>query len=516
MFLSKYFKKMLLVLPFLATFVIFMFVFTERYNERLEAYYESKDEALLFQLESTLMHYGDFSDYFYQKVIDDEHTLELISNANDADEAERDLIREELYNYYIEDYLLMQNYEFRQFHFHLADLTSFLRMHRPEKYGDSLVDVRYSVEYVNEFNEPISGFEEGRIFNGYRFVYPLEYEGEHIGSVEVSVSMSSVLKTLTEMFPNRDYCMIIDKTLVDSKVFDSELDNYEVSYVSDAFYFDKESQSCVEVRNITDSNNFQYIFANANIDDEDLLDYSNKLYNSEYDGVDYEIFMVPIVNVEGSYVGYFVSASEGFEQNTLWTQHVINIVALTIITVGLYVIIYLINDRKKSAREISLLDSLTNLYNRRFFNEKIEREISRSKRTGIPFSLLMFDIDHFKVVNDNYGHEKGDQVLVALAQRVSKAIRKEDTFVRYGGEEFVVILTNTEKSIGEKKAEQIRALISDRKVADLPITVSIGVTDFNNESTPEGIVSEADKAMYEAKNDGRNKVKVYDSKVTNS
>lgn len=516
MFLNKSKTWVIMIIPFIIIFVVFLVIFNTRYNERLEEYYEAKDEALLFQLESTLVHYSDFSDYFYNKVMNDETTLELLRDAYAADELERDAIRQEVYDIYIEDYLLMQNYEYRQFHFHLPDSTSFLRMHRPEKYGDSLIDVRYSVEYVNEFYEPISGFEEGRIFNGYRYVYPLSYEGDHIGSVEISVSMSSVLKTLTEMYPTRDYCMVIDKALVDSKVFDSELDNYEISYISEKFYFDVESQSCVETRNITEAGNFESIFENANIDDEDLLTYTNKHYTSSFNGENYEIFMVPITNIEGNDVGYFISISEGNEQYTLWLQYVVNVIMLVIITVGLYVIIYLINDRKKSARANSYSDALTNLYNRRFFNEKLDKEISRSNRTGTSFALLMFDIDHFKKVNDTYGHEQGDQVLIALSHRISQMIRIEDTFARFGGEEFVVILTNADNKIGETKAEQIRSYVADKKIAGLEITISIGVTSYTAESTLKSMISEADKAMYEAKDEGRNKVKVYESKTPNN
>lgn len=168
-----------------------------------------------------------------------------------------------------------------------------------------------------------------------------------------------------------------------------------------------------------------------------------------------------------------------------------------------------LEETTKKLEILSVTDQLTKIYNRRKFDENIEIEIARSKRTNIPFSLLMLDIDHFKQINDTYGHQVGDEILIGIANYISQQIRMEDTFARYGGEEFVVILTGTTVEKALEKAEFICNNI--RKEAfckDICITMSIGVTSFIETDTHDVIVHRSDVALYEAKETGRNKVVV--------
>lgn len=107
--------------------------------------------------------------------------------ASFASAREKDILREQLYNKLAKTYNQMKDYNYRQFHFHLPNTESFLRLHRPDKYGDLLYDVRESVKIANRDEIFVSGFEEGRIFNGFRHVYPITYNNTHVGSVEISV-----------------------------------------------------------------------------------------------------------------------------------------------------------------------------------------------------------------------------------------------------------------------------------------------------------------------------------------
>jgi diguanylate cyclase (GGDEF)-like protein len=156
-------------------------------------------------------------------------------------------------------------------------------------------------------------------------------------------------------------------------------------------------------------------------------------------------------------------------------------------------------------------DALTQVYNKRFFVEQLESEYAYSVRHGTELSLLMFDIDHFKQINDTYGHLAGDYVLSELTQLVTPAIRIEDTFARYGGEEFVLLSRNSPDSaaiVGERLRRTIEEHTFTHEGKVLRVTVSLGISCMPNVNitVPEEFVAAADKALYEAKRTGRNRL----------
>lgn len=160
-------------------------------------------------------------------------------------------------------------------------------------------------------------------------------------------------------------------------------------------------------------------------------------------------------------------------------------------------------------------DGLTKCYNKTYFNNKLDLEVKKSKVTGDPLSLIIFDLDHFKNLNDNYGHDAGDYVLKEKAQLLrDNGIRKGDTFARYGGEEFVVLLPKTNLKQAFEIAERLRKLVENHEfIYDekrLPVTASIGVADYR-QGVIEGVdlFKRADSAVYKAKEGGRNQVNFY-------
>jgi diguanylate cyclase (GGDEF)-like protein len=163
--------------------------------------------------------------------------------------------------------------------------------------------------------------------------------------------------------------------------------------------------------------------------------------------------------------------------------------------------------------EVSARDSLTGLYNRWFVLEKIESEINRSLRHGSPMALLMLDIDHFKTVNDTYGHQAGDKVLAGVARVLGGRMRPTDITARYGGEEFVLLLPGTEAPGAAIVAERLRLRVAEavHEIGNgsvLRVTVSAGraTLQAGSSATAELLLASADSALYEAKRGGRNKV----------
>jgi diguanylate cyclase (GGDEF)-like protein/PAS domain S-box-containing protein len=166
-----------------------------------------------------------------------------------------------------------------------------------------------------------------------------------------------------------------------------------------------------------------------------------------------------------------------------------------------------LQDVNNRLAELASLDALTQLRNRRGFEERLEDEIRRSRRHGYPLSLMLLDIDHFKLFNDTFGHPRGDEVLRNVGRCIRRSVRATDVAARYGGEEFAVILPNTDRSGAVVAAEHLRAAIEEATWVDRQITASIGVATYSNEvNSADALLDHADRALYQSKQAGRNRV----------
>lgn len=167
--------------------------------------------------------------------------------------------------------------------------------------------------------------------------------------------------------------------------------------------------------------------------------------------------------------------------------------------------------------KLAFLDGLTGLYNHRYFQEILDKEISRALRYGHPLGLLLFDIDYFKSVNDKFGHLGGDEVLKNLSESIKKAVRPSDILARYGGEEFVVILPETNQSGVRVFAERLRRCVAALKTPymgdEITITISSGGVEYDPRTpvSKQQLIDFADKGLYLSKNNGRNRVTVVDT-----
>ena len=175
-----------------------------------------------------------------------------------------------------------------------------------------------------------------------------------------------------------------------------------------------------------------------------------------------------------------------------------------------------LKDANEEITILAITDTLTGCYNRTFMDEHLPKEIKRAIRYKHPISLIMLDIDHFKQVNDTYGHQAGDEVLKELVRSINRSIRYDvDWVARYGGEEFLVVFPETDFERAELLAERLRRDISQNtirfKEKEIRITASFGVTGFTSSDTLkkvsyEAMISLADKSLYQAKEEGRNRV----------
>lgn len=226
--------------------------------------------------------------------------------------------------------------------------------------------------------------------------------------------------------------------------------------------------------------------------------------SSDVDGAPIVVCSVPF---GGSELGRLALAPGAASERD--TEHLVALVAREL---GGPVRIAALMDEQK---RLATIDPLTGLRNRRAFVEVARVEIARCERYELPMSLMLLDVDHFKHINDERGHAAGDAVLTALGNLISRQLRTPDVPARWGGEEFVIALPNTDAAGGHVLAERLRVAVSQLTIhhegRPIPITASIGVAGFERGESLESLVDRADRAMYTAKVSGRNRVMLADT-----
>jgi len=170
-----------------------------------------------------------------------------------------------------------------------------------------------------------------------------------------------------------------------------------------------------------------------------------------------------------------------------------------------------LHDMQKKLFEASITDELTGIYNRRFIIGRLSEEFKKSRRTGTPLSVIIFDVDHFKRVNDTYGHLSGDMVLKRVATLVKSNLRAYDILGRFGGEEFLIVAPDTPVEDAVNLARRLKALIKaekmDGETGPVTVTVSFGVGATSGaDASFDVLLARADKALYRAKDNGRDRV----------
>ena len=189
-------------------------------------------------------------------------------------------------------------------------------------------------------------------------------------------------------------------------------------------------------------------------------------------------------------------------------------------TLELNITLQELEEANRELEKKNTLDELTGLFNRRFYDQKILAEYRRSRRNLTPLSLIIIDIDHFKMVNDNYGHLAGDHCLVWLSKHLKQSLKRSaDKAFRYGGEEFCLILPDTDEQGAMALAETLRNNIENQTCVhndiEIPLTISSGICTYIQQDglEPEQLFTKADKALYEAKKNGRNQVQIYKNSI---
>lgn len=249
--------------------------------------------------------YRKATEILQKEVLNRTDILYWVAQANTTDVAQQNEARQRLYRALKDTYATLQSFDLRQLHFHLPDGTSLLRFHRPDKFGDNLFAMRYSIKLVNETKKPVQGFEEGRVFSGFRYVFPLFYKGQHVGSVETSASFNAVATTMKQVIPHH-FDMILKKQLIEAKLYNDERNNYQTTALSDDYIEEIDVVADSEHNFIAQINQQIRPLIHDKLKQEQSFMIGTQVAHKNYLAV-----FVPIYNIKRQIAGYLV----GYHQN---------------------------------------------------------------------------------------------------------------------------------------------------------------------------------------------------------
>lgn len=408
---------------------------------------------------------------------------------------------------------LTSAFDIRQLHYHIGPGSlSFLRVHKPQKYGDRMDQLRFIIVDTNSEKKPRYGFETGRIYSGLRGVYPIWAEDpvtkkkEYVGALETGTSFKQILPAFAKYF-NTNAAVLLTRNHIESKMWPEFIKTYFAKNPSIEYYI--ESTTSDNVKTILSNITINPNFTTKNIQ---IYQQGNTYWSVYYFPLrDYRATLNPNEAPSG-YILLWTDATSLINTyiHGIWVNIIYAIIAFIIFE---SILVWLFTRERRIAltERDATIDGLTNTHNRRYFDKLFPQEFSNSKRANMPLSLLFCDIDFFKKYNDTYGHQAGDDCLKQVAAAAMEKIKREsDCLARYGGEEFVIILPNTQLDSAIKIAESVRSNVANLKLpheqsnASQYVTLSLGVACSSDFETPQEMLKAADQNLYKAKSQGRN------------
>ena len=445
----------------------------------------------------------------YLSLQNDDVFLDILSKAVNASQDERDKLRSQMYKHLEDEYRKLKMLDVMQVHLVLPDNISFLRMHKPSKYGDDLSSVRYSIKSVNELNIHAHGFEAGKTIHGFREVFSVYLEGEHIGAVDIAFS-SKVLQSYTMRASGIHTHFLVNKDIFKTNVWDSDLDHkYYQSVEHQDFLF---SMSHHMKQDAMDKTQKTIIEPSREIIDENIKTGKEFAIYKQVDETITVVAFLPIRNVKNDKtVAYLVSYTDSPSIVELLKDYKAILLTVFFVVLFISIIVYIFLVGSYNLQKELQFDGLTKVFNRKHFMYLVNIDYKKSKLLGNKISIVMMDIDFFKKVNDEYGHQVGDTVLTEMTSIVKTSMREVDYIGRYGGEEFILLI-NANQEDAKNVVENIRKKIKEYCFCSeekLNITASFGIAECKESVSLEDTIKNADSALYRSKNEGRNRVSIF-------
>jgi len=399
---------------------------------------------------------------------------------------------------------LRQQFGITHFYFTTPDRVNLLRVHQPKRHGDR-IDRFTTLEAVRT-GQTARGVELGPLGTlTLRVVMPWYEQGHLLGYVELGIEIDRILQTM-QSFTHMPLFVLIAKDFLKREDWESGMRMLGRNPEWDRFPH--------AVLSIQASDALPEALAHRLA--QGLPPASSPALTTEQASSAYRAVFLPLHDAAGRQVAGMVglvdvSSHMAASRRIIYLGSAAGVIAVTLLFIFFYRQVGRIGQRiehyERSLFDIATHDRLTGAWNRRRFDELLNLEMERARRYGHPLSLIMFDIDHFKRVNDNFGHQAGDDLLAALAVYLSAHIRDSDILARWGGEEFMLITPDTDIESAHNLAEKLRVLVECGNFGEVGrITCSFGVVPFHADDAADDFTGRADAAMYHAKQSGRNRV----------
>lgn len=509
--------KMLIILIsmwLLSTSTLFyasQFLLDSQFMTKKNNFLESRKEIADMQYNLLSNSYAMHTNMVFKQIINSKSVGFLMAEAAKASNHEKRKLRQKLFKKFKRLFKGMKKVNLRQMHFHLPGAISFLRMHKPEYFGDSLAELRPSIKRINTYQKVLTAFEIGPIFNAIRHLFPIFYQGKFVGSVEISYGFDAFIQSSLMLPGEHFYHFVLKKKLLSKKVLKSEKHTYinsrlDKNYVYDLNVYEKYNQKSFDVEN----KEAMLLELEGKIKTE-MADGKTFVKALHYQESSYSVVFKSIYNLLKEHVGYFLTIKKSPElddlEHTYISYRILALMLSILIGLMLSLFIWIISYRFYWLKYMAHTDTLTKISNRAFLYSQLPKLLEHAHQNDKALSCIFFDIDYFKQINDTFGHDVGDRVLKTLANIVDNNLRKDDFFARWGGEEFMVLLPNTALKESINVANKLCNAISTYKFSHGTVTSSFGVVNLRRGEKLNSFIKRADTALYHAKKMGRNCVK---------
>jgi len=477
------------------------------YQQQKKNYLSIQTELLHSKYNTNYKYFKIMSEDIYMIYKDNQKIINILSQAALVDTEEQQTLRNTMYNSLKKRYKRLINMGIGKIHFFLADGTSFLRMHQMGNYGDNLVSLRDTIAYTTKEHKQTEAFEIGAYSDGFRFVFPLfSKDKKYVGCVDIAYNTDKLLENLTDKSVLEKNFLISKSALKNSLSQKSIMNRYEVSIENSTLFhqkFQKENYN-KKIKKLFQTEAFLRDINNS---------LQTKLAFSKYANYNFEsiaITFLPVKNIlTGETPAYISLHTDADYLDMLLMERYYSLLLIYTILLLFFIFSIYFTITQQNLKKMAHFDKLTNLPNRAYFYIELELEIKRAKRKKEKFSLMFIDLDGFKGVNDTYGHNVGDELLIQVSRRLEDVVRNVDIVSRIGGDEFVVLITeihhdNNTSLVAQKIIQKLNEnfIINKNKIN---IGASIGIATYPHHGEDiETLIKNSDNAMYKAKQNGKN------------
>lgn len=498
----------LIVIAYIASLLAVLQIHHFQINQHMDA----KSQRVEATFRHSLMKHETLAQFVYLRALNQQETINILADAPTVSESERVALRNDLKQLFLPVFDLFIAFDVTNIRFRLPNNDVFLSMQSDDDLS-RIVESRdkYALQQPSS-SHLIQGFNFTNGEINYQFVLPFFKDDNFVGAMEIVLPIDKLFADMGFLLSTTQLALVLKDDV--SGIGQNEADFARFSCAlstNENLYFHNvvatTSTSALLSQSLFQSNACAQI-----VKTPDKLTGFAFIYNAPNARQLVNFYVIKDINQEN--IGYIFSATQSETLNAIYDESLqLTLVATLVMLVLIFLFIAIQRQRKFIARH-ALFDPLTGIYNRAIFADFAQKFVVRQERDKSSISVAVIDVDYFKSINDTYGHQVGDKVLIEVVNIISSLIRKADLFARFGGDEFVIMFPDTDIIVAKSILERVSQHVNQSKFTKVEsVSLSIGVHEKHVNETLEEAINNADKALYEAKNQGKNRI--VESKLSN-